>query len=78
MEICHRLQLHTDIVLVTINIIQCVNFDGENVDQVGNHQKFWRYIRAKCQDKHDIPTLLINDQPIHSAVGKTNTLSSHF
>lgn len=64
---------------ISHNIIQCVNFDGENVDYwVGNQQKFWRYIKVKCQDKHDIPTLLINDQPLHSAVGKTNALNSHF
>ena len=23
----------------------------------GNLQQFWRYISAKCQDKHSIPTL---------------------
>ena len=38
----------------------------------GNCRKFWSYIRAKRQDmaKHDIPTLFINDQPIHSVIGK--------
>ena len=43
----------------------------------GNHRQFWKYIRAKRQDKHDIPTLFINDQPIHSATGKANALNSH-
>ena len=42
----------------------------------GNHQQFWRYIRAKCQDKHDIPTLFMDDQPIHSARGKANALNT--
>ena len=44
----------------------------------GNCQQFWKYIRAKCQDKHDIPTLFINDKPIHSATGNANALNSHF
>ena len=43
----------------------------------GNRQQFWRYIRAKQQDKQDIPTLFINDQPIHSVMGKANALNSH-
>ena len=38
----------------------------------------WKYIRAKLQDTHDIPTLFIDDQPIHSAKGKANALNSHF
>ena len=44
----------------------------------GNHQQFWKYIRAKRQDNYDIPTLLINDQSIHSAKGKANALNNHF
>ena len=32
----------------------------------------------KHQDKHDIPTLFINDQLIHSAVGKANALNNYF
>ena len=36
----------------------------------GNRRQFWKYIRAKHQDRHDIPTLFINDQPIHSATDK--------
>ena len=35
----------------------------------GNRQQF---CRAKRQDKHDIPTLFINDQLIHSATDKAN------
>ena len=46
----------------------------------GNRRQFWSYIRAKRQDiaKHNIPTLFINDQPIHSAIGKVNALNNHF
>ena len=44
----------------------------------GNRRQFWNYIRAKRQDKHDIPTLFIDDQPIHSAKDKANALNSHF
>ena len=44
----------------------------------GNRRQFWKYIRAKHQDKHDIPTLFIDDQPIHSAKGKANALNSYF
>ena len=36
----------------------------------GNRRQFWRYIRAKQQDKPDIPALLVNSHPVHSAKGK--------
>ena len=45
---------------------------------VANRRQFWKYTRAKRQDKHDIPTLFIDDQPIHSAKDKANALNSHF
>ena len=32
-----------------------------------NRRQFWKYIRAKHQDKPDIPALFVDDQPIHSA-----------
>ena len=44
----------------------------------GNRRQFWKYIRAKKQDKHDIPTLLIGDQTIHHAKDKANALNNHF
>ena len=44
----------------------------------GNHRQFWKYNRAKRQDKHDIPTLFIDDQPIHSAKDKANALKSYY
>jgi len=31
----------------------------------GNRRQFWKYVRAKRQDKPDIPTLLVNNHPIH-------------
>ena len=43
-----------------------------------NRRQFWKYIRARCQDKYDIPTLFIDDQPVHSAKDKANVLNSHF
>ena len=33
---------------------------------------------AKRQDKSDIPTLLVNNHPIHGAKGKANALNNHF
>ena len=44
----------------------------------GNQQQFWKYIRVKHLDKPDIPALFVDDQPIHSAKDKANTLNSHF
>ena len=44
----------------------------------GDHWQFLRYVRAKHQDKHNIPTLFINHQSIHSTKGKHNALNSHF
>ena len=44
----------------------------------GNRRQFWKYIRAKRQDKPDIPALLVNSHPIHSAKGKANALNNHF
>ena len=44
----------------------------------GNRRQFWKYIRAKHQDKPDIPALFVDDQPIHSAKDKANALNSHF
>ena len=46
----------------------------------GNRRQFWKYIRARRQDNraHDIPTLFIDDQPVHSAKDKATALNSHF
>jgi len=44
----------------------------------GNRRQFWKYVRAKRQDKSDIPALFVDNQPIHSAKGKANALNKHF
>ena len=42
----------------------------------GNRRQSCKYVTAKHQDKHDISTLFIDDQPIHSGKGKANALNS--
>jgi len=44
----------------------------------GNRRQFWKYIRAKRQDKQDIPTLLVDGQLISNSKEKANALNNHF
>jgi len=44
----------------------------------GSRRQFWKYIKAKRQDKPDIPALFVDDKPIHSSKDKANALNSHF
>ena len=44
----------------------------------GNRCQFWKYVRAKRQDKHDIPTLLVDGKPVNSSKDKAKALNNHF
>ena len=44
----------------------------------GNRRQFWKYIRAKRQDKQDIPTLIVDGQPISNSKDKANVLNNYF
>ena len=43
-----------------------------------NRRQFWKYIRARRQNDHSIPTLYVNDQPINSPKDKSDALNNHF
>jgi len=44
----------------------------------GNHKQFWKYIRAKCKDHHNISTLVVDGETISDTVNKANALSNYF
>ena len=43
-----------------------------------NWCQFWKYIRARRQNDHSIPTLYVNDQPINNPKDKSDALNNHF
>ena len=44
----------------------------------GNRRQFWKYIRAKRKDNHNISTLVTNGLPISDSKEKANVLNKHF
>ena len=44
----------------------------------GNRRQFWKYIRAKRKDKHNISTLVVNGQHISDTREKADVLNNYF
>ena len=44
----------------------------------GNRRQFWKYIRAKHKDKHNISTLVVDGQHISDTRQKADALNNYF
>ena len=44
----------------------------------GNRMQFWKYIRAKRKDHHNISTLVVNGETISDTINKANALNNYF
>ena len=44
----------------------------------GNRRQFWKYIRVKCKDNNEIPTLKVNGQCISDSKSKATVLNNYF